>query len=169
VSVRIPSFTHHTFYDLCLTTRYSFILQKNSFNLAPTHPDKCWIIKHCLYWPKSLQVIFCYGSCNGAAKLIRGSFHLDISFGYWFRIIRVPLCAFQSCSVSITDDWRTRRLWIRSLHSWRSWCSRSLGVRRYYNSQHRHSWRPAHRLGTIFISCWHIRIYGVSASELKEF
>ena len=53
-------------------------------------------------WPKFLQVIFCYCSYTFAAQLLRGAFHLDISFICWFGVIRVLFCV----------------LW--SLHSWRS-------------------------------------------------
>ena len=52
-----------------------------------------WIIRHYLYWPKFLQVIFCYCSSTLAVQLIRGVFH-SIS---WFRVIRVLfLCCLES-------------------------------------------------------------------------
>ena len=61
-----------------------------------------------LYWPKFLQVIFCYCFYNWAVQLSRGVFHLDISFICWFRVIRV-----------LYVQWR--------IHSWRS-CSRRQGM-----------------------------------------
>jgi hypothetical protein len=39
----------------------------------------------------------------GAAQLIRGVFHLDISFICWFKAIRVPFYTFWSSSVSTTN------------------------------------------------------------------
>jgi hypothetical protein len=66
-----------------------------------------------LYWPKFLHVIFCFWSYTWAAQLIRREFHLDISFIYWFGVIRSLL--YVSFSV----------------HSWRSQWSRRQGVRRY--------------------------------------
>jgi len=36
--------------------------------------------------------MFCYCSYTWDAQLIRGVFHLDISFSCWLRGIRVPFC-----------------------------------------------------------------------------
>ena len=49
-----------------------------------------------------------------AVQLIRGVFHLDITFICWLRVIRIFCCVF----------------W--SLHGWRSWWHRRQGVRRYH-------------------------------------
>lgn len=46
-----------------------------------------------LYWPKFLQAVFCY-SDTWNAQLIRGVYHLDISFICCFRIIRLYFHVF---------------------------------------------------------------------------
>jgi len=51
-----------------------------------------WIIKQNLSKCKFLHTVFCYCSYTWDAQLIRGVFHLDISFSCWFRGIRVPFC-----------------------------------------------------------------------------
>ena len=47
------------------------------------------ITRFYLYWPKFVQVIFCFRPYSWAVKLIRRVLHLGISFICWFRGIRV--------------------------------------------------------------------------------
>ena len=71
-----------------------------------------------MYSPKVLQVIFCYCSCIWSVQLNKRAVHLYISYTCWFTVNRIPFCVF----------------W--SLHSWRGWCSKRHGVRRYHNGWH---------------------------------
>jgi len=66
-----------------------------------------------------------FGFCSyiWCVQLIRGVFHLDISFICWFKVIRVLFYV----------------LW--SLHSWRSWWNRKIWVSRYHNCWHTDTWR----------------------------
>jgi len=52
-----------------------------------------------LYRPKFLLIIFCYSANSWAPQLIRGVFHLDISFICWFRGIMVPYCFLESLHI----------------------------------------------------------------------
>lgn len=66
---------------------------------------------------------FCrYCSYTRAAQLSRGVFHLDIAIS-WFRVISI-FCVYWSLFAFYQGCWRTRRLLIRTLCSWRSWWSR---------------------------------------------
>lgn len=98
-------------------------------------PDVCQIIKWYLYWPKFLQVICCYCSYVWSAQQIRGVFCLDISFTSLFRSIRSLSCCFWNPFSFYQECWRSRSMWIRSLHSWRSWWSKRQRVRQYHNVQ----------------------------------
>jgi hypothetical protein len=70
-------------------------------------------MKQYLYWPKFLQVIFCYWIYIWAAQQIRAVIRLDISFSCWLRGFRVPFyIVFESLQFL---PWTMRsRLWIRS-------------------------------------------------------
>ena len=84
-----------------------------------------WIFQNIgwyLYWWKFLQVIFCYWSDTCAVQLIRGLFHLDISFILWFGIIRFLFCVFWSLHSWISQ--RCRRQGFRRCHS--GWCTHIL-------------------------------------------
>jgi hypothetical protein len=79
----------------------------------------------CLEGPKKTMRNVSEDSCcpnwgsyqaSWTAELIRELLHWDISFSCWFRGIRVCLYFFVKSM--------PRRLWIRSLYSWRSWWSR---------------------------------------------
>lgn len=74
------------------------------------------IIRRYLYWLNFLQVNFCYCSYPWIVQLTRVVLHLDISFIYWFIVIRVLFCIF----------------W--SLCSWTIQWSRRQGTRKYHNS-----------------------------------
>ena len=63
-----------------------------------------WIVRHQLYQPKLVQVIFCYFSYTWAVQLMRGVFHLGISFIPWFRVIRAIFCAFVADKVDGVVD-----------------------------------------------------------------
>ena len=103
-------------YMLCessswLSSLFWFTVQQNSVNPIFMGSDRCQTIEYSdyqmvPYWPKLLQVIFCYYYYAWAMQLIRGAFHLDISYICWFWVIRVLFCIF----------------W--GLHFWRSWWSR---------------------------------------------
>jgi hypothetical protein len=101
---------------------------------------------------KFLQVIFCYCSNTRAAQLIRGVFHLDISFIFWFRVF----CVF----------------W--SLHSWKGSLSMRQGVRRHHNgwcTDVKH--HTSHSLRMLYIKCkygwnWSIR-KGTSLGDQNSF
>jgi len=114
-----------------------------------------YLIFHCirqyLYWPRLLQVIFCYCSCTWAVQIIRGVFHLDIFFRCWVRVTRAPFCVLWSLFSLYQGCWRTLRLWIRSTHNWRSrWCRRQ-GIRRYCSGSYRGT------LGGFFWTCpWNL-------------
>jgi hypothetical protein len=112
------------------------ILQ-NSVNA--THMDQTMqnyqlfqIIRWYIEWPKFLQVT---DPINWAVQLTRGVFHSNIFFLCLFRIIRVPFSVF----------------W--SLHSWRIWCSRTGGIRRYDNSWCTITLRP---FLTLILLTWRI-------------
>ena len=120
-----------------------------------------WII-----WPKFLQVNSCFCSYTWTVHLVRGIFHLDISFICWFSIISVLFCV----------------LWC--IHSWRSWWSRRLG-QEIQPLIFRHSWRPFwacprylpvslikilvnsknNGLGTTLLKCQDFRITGDGSKE----
>ena len=65
-------------------------------NPASTGLGGCqiFIIMQYLYWPKYVEVIFCYCSYTWAVQLIRGVLHLDILFIWSFSFIRVLLSIF---------------------------------------------------------------------------
>lgn len=71
-----------------------------------------WLVR--LY--QSLHIIFCYFSNTWAVELIRGVFHLGVSFTCWFRVLRILFFV----------------VW--SLPSWRSWWARRQEMRRCHNS-----------------------------------
>jgi hypothetical protein len=86
----------------------TLFIQQNSSNPLPTGMVSCQIIIQYLYWPKSCRVfIYIYCPCTWAAQLIRGVFHLDVSFSCRFRGIRVPFCVFWSLSSFYQGHWRT--------------------------------------------------------------
>lgn len=59
----------------------------------------------------------------------QGLFHLGISFRCWVKGMRVTFYVFWSLFSYYQACWSTRRLWIRSPHSWRRWWSRRHEVR----------------------------------------
>jgi hypothetical protein len=119
-------------------------------------------IKQYLYWPKFLQVIFCYCSYSWAAQLISGVFHLGISFSCRFRGVMVPYCISWSLFRSYQGCWRSRRLWIRSLHSWINWWNGRQGVRGYHNGWCKYS------LGGLFGGLPDLGLFS-SISKVLEF
>jgi hypothetical protein len=93
---------------------------------------------------------------------------LNISFGCWFRIIRVPLCVFWSPSVSIRDDEGPGD------------CESGVFIAEEFDGAEAEGSGDTtivsiDTLGELFpnlrlfSSATDIRICGVSASELKEF
>jgi hypothetical protein len=82
-----------------------------------------WIIRQYLYWPKFLQVIFGYCPYTWALQLMRGVFHLDISFICWFSDFRILFYVFLN------------------LHSYRNWCRRQGGQEMPWQLMYRCSWR----------------------------
>jgi hypothetical protein len=140
-------------------------------NLSIPHPQDrgeagyqiFWIIRQYLYWPKILQIIFCYCLYVWAAQLITGVFHLDTSLSCWYRGNQVPFHFLWSLFSFLQQGlWRIWPQWIRSLHGWRSWCGRRQKVRTNHNSMKRHScmpfWRTS-RLETILLQIKELLLY----------
>jgi len=107
-----------------------------------------------LYWPEILQIIFWYFSYICAAQLNRGVFHLGISYTWWLRGIRVPVCFLWSLFSLYQGCWRTRRLWIRSFHNWRY---RRQGTRGYQQVECRNT------LGGLFSKSSHLGLFSSTA------
>ena len=94
------------------------------------------IIRQYLYWPKILQVIFCYCSYNWAVQIIRGVFHSDISFIRLFMFMRALLCV----------SW--------CLYSWRRWLSRRWGMKPQ-QMMYMHTLRPLWTCLCDLLYWWH--------------
>jgi hypothetical protein len=161
----------------CIWTKKNTV-QLFFFNLAPMQPDRCQIIQHSRL-PKNTYSdlisyrFFYYCFYMWAAQLIKGVFRLDMSFSCWFKGIRVPFYSLWSLLSFYQGCWRTRRLWISCLHSWRIWWSWRKGVKRYHNGQRSNilgallcrTSRPV----TVFLNCQSRMISRVSAFRFREF
>jgi hypothetical protein len=99
----------------------------------------------------------------------------SIPFGYLLQLLvqvhRGSCLFFWSLLSFYLRFWWTKRLYIRTLHSWRSW-SRRQRVKRYHKGQCKDTfgglfWRNS-RLWTTFLNCQSLRISTVSASRSKD-
>ena len=92
----VPQLEHFNFNAPCVTS-FSLAdnkdIEQNSINLAHSGPDVCLIVEYSGLSDDTCNDLssykyFFYHSYHSAIELIRGMFHLDISFIWQSRVIR---------------------------------------------------------------------------------